>query len=445
LHYNQRWFDTPTYRVALGDKMRLALKVLAVYGGLFSTVATAASAQQADTLSAGSDALRVYLDCRSRYCDFDFFRREITFVNYVRNRQDAQVHVLISTRRTGSGGDEFTVEFIGRREFEAMDDTLYYFSSDTDTEDEVRTGLTQVIRLGLVRYAARTDEGARLRVEYDLPAGVAETSAQVPYDPWNYWIFRIRVGGNLRAEERQSNFSGNMSLSANRTTEDWKIRTGVSGYYEEDDFEFSDGSKLVSIFRDYGGWVFVARSLSEHWSAGATSEFRVSTFRNLDLTVNLGPAIEYNIFPYSESTRRELTFTYVVLLNYFDYEEITIFDKREETRPSQALEISYSITQPFGSVNVSLEGSNFLDDWAQHRIDLRGWLNIRLVRGLQLNLNGSFSRIKDQIYLSREGATDDEVLLRRRELGTEWRYRLGISLSYTFGSIFNNVVNPRFD
>jgi hypothetical protein len=64
---------------------------------------------------------------------------------------------------------------------------------------------------------------------------------------------------------------------------------------------------------------------------------------------------------------------------------------------------------------------------------------------LELNVNGGVERIKDQIHLARGGATDEEVLLRRRELGTEWRYRLGLSLSYTFGSIFNNVVNPRFD
>jgi hypothetical protein len=76
---------------------------------------------------------------------------------------------------------------------------------------------------------------------------------------------------------------------------------------------------------------------------------------------------------------------------------------------------------------------------------LGGRLNIRLVRGLEFNINGGVERIKDQIYLARGGASDEEVLLRRRDLGTDWRYRLGLSLSYTFGSIYNNVVNPRFD
>jgi len=50
-----------------------------------------------------ADALRVFLDC-DRGCDFDYLRQEITFVNYVRDRRDAQVHVLITRERTAAGG-----------------------------------------------------------------------------------------------------------------------------------------------------------------------------------------------------------------------------------------------------------------------------------------------------------------------------------------------------
>jgi hypothetical protein len=59
-------------------------------------------------------------------------------------------------------------------------------------------------------------------------------------------------------------------------------------------------------------------------------------------------------------------------------------------------------------------------------------------------VGGSASRINDQLYLPAEGATDEEILLRRRQLATSYRYRLSIGASYTFGSIFNNVVNTRF-
>ncbi len=70
---------------------------------------------------------------------------------------------------------------------------------------------------------------------------------------------------------------------------------------------------------------------------------------------------------------------------------------------------------------------------------------MRLVRGLQFNANGRVLRTKDQIFLPRESAADEEVLLQRRELGTDYRFSASLSLSYTFGSMFNNVVNPRFE
>ena len=40
--------------------------------------------------------------------------------------------------------------------------------------------------------------------------------------------------------------------------------------------------------------------------------------------------------------------------------------------------------------------------------------------------------------------TDEEVLLRLRRLRSGYEYNLQIGLTYTFGSIFNTIVNPRF-
>ncbi len=56
---------------------------------------------------------------------------------------------------------------------------------------------------------------------------------------------------------------------------------------------------------------------------------------------------------------------------------------------------------------------------------------------------GSAARVKDQIYEPKEDIPDEDILLRRRELGTDYEVSLEIGFSYTFGSVFNNVVNPR--
>jgi hypothetical protein len=52
--------------------------------------------------------------------------------------------------------------------------------------------------------------------------------------------------------------------------------------------------------------------------------------------------------------------------------------------------------------------------------------------------------IHDQLYLPLAGATADEVLLNLQQLATSYSYYTAVGFSYTFGSAYNNVVNPRF-
>jgi hypothetical protein len=54
------------------------------------------------------------------------------------------------------------------------------------------------------------------------------------------------------------------------------------------------------------------------------------------------------------------------------------------------------------------------------------------------------SRIRAQSSLRRRGATPEEILLRLRELQSGYEYDFSLSLTYTFGSIFSSIVNPRF-
>ncbi len=130
--------------------------------------------------------------------------------------------------------------------------------------------------------------------------------------------------------------------------------------------------------------------------------------------------------------------------NRFDYDEQTIFGETEETRFDQALVLAADFTQPWGSIDTSLGGSTFLDDFSKNRLDLGGGVNLQLVKGLRFRVGGSASRVRDQIYLPAGNLTPEQILLRQRALATGFRYFGSVGISYTFGSIFNNVVNPRF-
>jgi hypothetical protein len=72
-------------------------------------------------------------------------------------------------------------------------------------------------------------------------------------------------------------------------------------------------------------------------------------------------------------------------------------------------------------------------------------LSLRVVRGLRFNWSGSIRRVRDQIYLSATGIPPDEIYLSRRARGTDFELGIRLGFSYTFGSIFNNAVNPAME
>ncbi len=385
-------------------------------------------------------ALRVFLDC-SR-CDDDYLRREITFVNYVRDRQDAQVHVLV-TRRSSGGGTEYTFNFIGLEQFAGNDDTHHYDSSRTDTDDETRAGIAQVLRVGFLHYIIDTPAALQIEIRQQSLARLRPAMAQPEDDPWNFWVFRTSINVRASGEESRTNESFSGSVSATRTTQDWKFTFRTNGQFSESRNELSTGT-FVNTISNYGFNGQVVQTLGEHWGASMKVAATASSFVNQDLTFSFAPGIEYNVFPYSESSRRRLTVTYEVGGSAFNYEEETLFGKTSETLVDHALIATFDVEQPWGDSRIQLDYSNYLDDFNKFSARLSGNLSFRITRGLSLNMNASTSLIRNQLYLPKEDLTDEEILLQRRQLATDSRYSLSFGFSYTFGSIFNNVVNPRF-
>ncbi len=420
--------------------LHVAGLLLAVMASLVSSPGSA----QEEMLDAGpgDPLLRVFLDCDRRTCDFDHFRREVSFVNYVRDRTDAELHVLVTSQETAAGGEAYEMFFMGLEERAAQQDTLRFVSQESDSDEEERAGLTQIFKLGLVRYAAPTSAGPLLDIRYSAPTQ-AQQQASTETDPWNLWVFSVRAGAELDGESRQSSQAFDGSFSASRTTEDLKIDISSFGQFEEEEFELSDGEVLVSTSRNINHEGLIVWSLGPHWSAGVRASALTSTRVNQDLTIRAAPALQYSVFPYAESTRRQITFLYSLGLASFDYEEVTLFDKLEETHAEQRMEVAAEFQQPWGEINSGLEASMFVRDPSLHRIDLSARVEYRIIRGLNLDLEGSVARVKDQIYVSREDTPDEEILLERRQLGTSFEYELELGFSFTFGSVFNNVVNPR--
>ncbi|MFQ6676351.1 MAG: hypothetical protein ACE5LH_08435 [Fidelibacterota bacterium] len=380
----------------------------------------------------------VYVDCL--WCDDDFIRTEIPFVNYVRDRYDADIHILVTAQRTGSGGQEYTLAFLGKNVFEAMSDTLVFNTDETDSDDRIRREMVRVMKLGLVPYLTRTPAADNLSVSF---VETPEEPSRAVEDKWKSWIFSVRLHSNLNGEELYKSAYVSGSVSARRVTEKWKISVSTSGSYDEDSFRLN-GQTYTSISRRNSLSASVIMSLSDHWSVGLWGYSYTSTFDNIDYALSLMPGIEYNYFPYSESTRRQLRLEYKITPSYADYTEETIYLKMREQLMDHSVSLTLDLIQPWGSVSTSLSGSHYRHDLSKHRVRLFTSFSLKLIKGLSLNVFSNVSMIRNQLFLPRGGATLEEILLKRKQLETQYSYWGSIGLTYSFGSIYTHVVNPRF-
>jgi hypothetical protein len=390
------------------------------------------------------DTLRVFLDCPDGDCDYDFLRQEITFVNLVRDRKDADVHVLVTSQQTGGGGWDCTINLIGQRAFEKMDRLIHYVTKSTDTADENRKGIARMLKLGLVQYVTDMPVAGELDVVHKRPTAEAQGPSRGARDPWNSWVFSTSLSSSVSGASSQNSASISGSFSANRVTEAWKITSSASGYYNSTKYTFDDGSTFTALTRDFSSYGMIVKSLGAHWAAGGSASVGSSTYSNQRVALRVAPAIEYDLFPYAQATRRQLTVNYGIGFNRFDYREETIFGKVQENLIDHKVSVSFALKQPWGSNYTSFEVSQYLSDLSKNHLVLYNGTSVRLFKGFSLSVSGSVSRVRDQIYLPMGEATPEEVLASLRQLATSYRYSVRVGFSYSFGSIFNNVVNPRF-
>jgi hypothetical protein len=385
--------------------------------------------------------LRIYLDCDR--CDGEYMRQEIAFVDYMRDRTDADVHVLVTTDSTGGGGTAWTIKFIGLGSYQGQDRTVTFNTKSTDSGDAQRKEVARIVKIGLIGYTLGTPAVERLNVTYSKPA----TSADAPKkkDPWNYWVFRLGTNGNLNGEESSSNKSYNFNANASRTTEAWKIQVYSNRRESRNSYDLGDGDIFKSKSSSWSSEVDVAKSAGPKLSLGVKSSASGSTYSNQDVVFAVMPAIEYNFFPYKENSRRSLTFSYAAGMQYQNYTAETVFGKLTETLPRHRLSMGLSLRQPWGSISTSASFTQQLNKLDRTNLSTFSEADVRLFKGFSFNVFGEYSRIRDQISLVKGDASTEDVLLRLRQLSSGYSYFMGFGVSYSFGSIFNTVVNPRFN
>src|SRR5512140_1253937 len=100
--------------------------------------------EQPDTLR--KDALNVFMEAS------DYIRKEIPYVNYVRDIRDAGVYIISTFQRTGSGGSEYTYFLVGQHNYAGMRDTISFATTPDETQDQIRIKQVKTLKMGLMRY-----------------------------------------------------------------------------------------------------------------------------------------------------------------------------------------------------------------------------------------------------------------------------------------------------
>jgi len=414
---------------------RMIRLILLLIAGCFSLLLSAQD-QTVNNDSLRKDAPNMFIDCRG--CDMNYTRQEIPWVNYVRDVREADVYVLVTSQNTGSGGNMYTYKFQGLGRFMGMNDTLTFSSNPDETSSVIRIQRTNLLKAGLIRYAAKTPVMDELDISHNGNFDDEEVE-----DKWRNWVFELETNPRFNAEESYKRLQFNNSVNISKVTPDIKVEVEIDYSYnrqrfidEEEDTTYIRSGRSVENL--------LVKSINDHWSYGLRWNLGSSSSMNYDFNNMLLPSVEYNLFPYSESTHRQMRFLYSIGYQFSNYIDSTIYNKTSEHLFLHQMRIAYQVQEKWGSVNLSLQYSGYLHDLSKTSVELYGSLRVRIVKGLSLSVSGGGGYINDQLALRKGELSEAERLLRLKEQATSYSLMGGVSLTYTFGSIYNNVVNPRF-
>jgi hypothetical protein len=394
--------------------------------------------------------LSIFVDCSNTWCDMTYIRTEIKGVDFTLDNQAADVHVLITSLPTGSGGSHYQLIYYGQHAFAGMMDTLSFDVDRNATDVEIRESLLFYLKSGLVAYVVRTKDPGNLSIEFKErtdSSGRPDTTKETK-DPWDYWIFRVGANGNINADAvyRSNRYSSN--LSANRTTEKWKYGLFLNASRNQSSFTYDDGTGEVEFTvnnHDLSLYHYLVGSINDRWSWAYDARFSQSTFSNYKLRSEVSLGIEYNIYPYKEVNNNLFTISYVLAAKDQRYYDSTIYDKLQERVYTQGVRVNMTKNQKWGNLSIGLFGEHFLNDWDFFNLGINAFTNVRITGGLSFFVSAFGGVTRDQIFLPKGSASPQEVLARQRQLASGYNFFTSFGINYRFGSRLNNFVNPRFE
>ncbi|MCY1721262.1 hypothetical protein OU798_12965 [Prolixibacteraceae bacterium Z1-6] len=372
--------------------------------------------------------------------DMDYMLRNMRFVDFVNDPAVADVHIIINSRISGSGGQVYSLMY-NNKTFENLSDfTITATTASSDTYEEQRKKITDALTLGLMPFVNQTEASNNLVIRYRSKDVAAEDFAVD--DPWNHWTFRGDVSGSIDIEESREIYNYYFNARADKVTEDWRYRNSARRSVRTKNYT-NEGEEYSSNNTSNYFTSSVVKSLSSRWSTGLFASYSNSNYSNIWYSISVKPAIEYNIFPWDISDRKVFTIAYYIGPEWKKYYEETIYDKLQESLWEQTLRLDLQIVQTWGEIEAGLNASNYMHDWSKNRITFDSDLSVRIIRGLSVRFGFRIENVHDQIYLPKGEVSLEDILLNKVQLPSTFEVGADFGVRIQFGSIYNNIVNNR--
>ena len=375
-------------------------------------------------------------------CDFTYIKQEVPFVNYVRDRQVADIYILATNQRAAAGTQEIQLAFEGINQFEGLRDTLIFYFQANVSDAADREIFVKQLKTGLLPYLIKS--GITDQIDYKVSADNIQQTTEEEPDPWNYWSYNIGAGGSYNGEASFTSFDSEIRASAQRVTAEKKILFFTRYEYERETFTLTNGEIVESLIDRFFVFTEYVLSINEHWSYGFRSDIGSSSFGNTDIDGAFSPTVEYNVFPYSDVSTRRFSFRYSIGPEHYNYTEVTVYDKLSETLFRHDLRMEFEQVQKWGDISIDGRIRQYLHDLDLFSIRINPNIELNIIKGLRLDIGGEIEYVGDRINIAKSAITDQDILLGIKQLNTDYSFNTYIGFNYRFGTQRNNIVNPRF-
>lgn len=358
------------------------------------------------------------------------------------NRQESELYILLINQRTGSGGREYTMTIENKKSLVEPYE-LKFFTEANAVEVEIRAEILKHVKQALLKYMV--DEKLTENITYSVASSDTLTNETFLIDPWNAWVFSLGVNGNMNRESQFNSLNLRFNVSTNRITEKHKFLSRINYSRNESNFVIDEEEETISNLQtSFFGNILYTYSLDDHWSVGGILRYSRSIFENYDHSITVSPAVEYNVFPYSEYADHNFTFRYEIGARYNDYIDTTSFFKATETLIRHRMAIDFQIVKPWGEISLDVGASHFISLPKRYSIDINPEVDVNIFKGLNFYTGIFYGITKDRINIPKGDLSVEEILLQNKLRDSNFRMFMYFGINYRFGSASNNVVNTRF-